>query len=258
MARNEMVESIPLKEFLGISQPTQEILLATIDGLPPLEYWGGTDDQRELFKDTKSLYQMLKFEMARYFEGEGSKIPLLPEGERERVGALRRKYLAWYSVVQLGWEYISHDLDEIGYSLSENGINTPLDALTLNLQMGCAVTMKCGNAPYERFSPSAERNFEKLRLDIERGDRGKKKIDKYNAIAKAKNRELKPYMALLWKMIRICEEHSQYDRTLERELKAYKIAAGDVDRASAYFISRRQGLKGEEWRHGERRPLARG
>jgi hypothetical protein len=251
-----------LGEVLGVRIPPEDQarVLATFDGLPPVKYWVSieTGDQKELFSDVKWFYQALKTELELFFSGQGSNIPSLPEKDRGAMGAMVDKHLAWYAVVQRGWQYIEKDLADEGCSLSENGISSPSDALIDHLNRECALGMSEGWLPYYRFSPSAERKFKKLEIEISMGDHTPKKINRYNSIAKRNSQEANPYMSFSWKIIQICEDHSKHDRSLPRLLKAYKVAQGNVERESAWMLHERQKMKGVEWNRGVKQPLVQG
>lgn len=250
---------------VAFADPKTKALLAFINGLPPVHYWNISaegDSQREHFKDVQCFYQMLKHELELYFGGQASDIPLLTEKDRNAMGHMLNRHLAWYGVVQYAWRYIERDLPDL---LERIRVSNPFEALLYLLQQECDFAMSESTVPYCRFSPSAERSFEKEGRAIEHDfnlskveNPTEKRISKYNGIAKQKNNESKPYFAALTAMFEVCSKRSQDDEPLAKRIALYQEYQADVEQQARRMLSTREGMKGVEWINGQKKSLARG
>lgn len=261
MPRKKKQAPLPITAF---ADRETKALLAFINGLPPVRYWDASaeESQREHFKDVQCFYQMLKRELEFYFSGQASDIPLLAEKDRNAMGHMLNRYLAWYGVVQYAWRYIERDLPDL---LERINVGSPFEALLYRLQQECDFAMVESTAPYYRFSPSAERKFEKESRAIEHDfnfseveNPTEKRINKYNAIAKQKNNETKTHFTALIAMLEVCSKRSQNDEPLAKRMMLYQEYQADVEQQARRMLTTREGMKGVEWINGRKKSLARG
>ena len=251
-----------LGELLGVKMPSndQDNLFRVLDGLPPIVYWAQcrTADQEEHFLDLKQGYQFLKEEIQRYFGGAGSLIPRLEAGDRDFFCALRDRYLAWYTVVQLGWDYIEEELKLVGLTPKDIQASCPGEALIRVLENECAAFTQPAFMPYSRYSVNEDRKLAKTQSAIQRGKASEKAIATYKRKTKQNVRDVERFFQMTHGMVEICEKHSKKVKGLSAAIKRYNQATAYLESEVQRQHHKRNGRKGHEWRNGEKRSLAKG
>lgn len=260
MPRKKKPASQPLGELLGlgVAQKDKEPILRAINGLPPIAYWARcqTTDQAQHYIQMKAGYQFLKEELQRFFGGQGSLMPHLSESDRNFFGALRDRYIAWYSAIQLGWAYITEELKAVGLTPEEVSMGCPGEALVRILENECAGFMQPAFLPYSRYSPSQDRKLSKVQ---KLGDAAEAKDKKRYEAQSAQNfAAIGKFFALTEGMIDVCEKHTSNNKPLKKAVRTYRYSVAELDREILYHHSTRAKRKGHEWKNGIKTELSRG
>lgn len=262
MPRKRRATAQPLGELLGLKVPApdKEAMIRVLDGLPPIAYWAQckTIDQKQHYIQMKQGYQFLKEELQRFFSGQGSLMPRLSEGDRNFFGALRDRYLAWYGVVQTGWKYIEDELSAVGMTAQDIQAGCPGEALIRILENECAGFMQPAFLAYSRYSPSQDRRLTKTQRMIGGGKAEPEEEKRYETQTRQNFEAVSHFFSMTDGMIDICEKHSSKDKPLEKAIKTYRRAVGELDREIQYQHRERLGRKGHEWKSGSKDDLSRG
>lgn len=121
---------------MGIDKSTQEKLVASIEGLPPLTWLNSckTTDQIEHWKLIRQSFQITHLGLKEYFAGQPSTI------KGDLAIAQRAYYLSLYNVIQQGWRHIRIAAEEIGI---ENFPDNPGQGLIKIIELDCAAFFFC-------------------------------------------------------------------------------------------------------------------
>lgn len=249
---------------LLIDEQSKQLMLATVNGLPPLECLANcqTQDQRLHWDSCRRGYRLLKEELEAYFQGRGSQIPFLPNAERRYWGAMRARYLKWYAVAQYGWAHIETGfINNCGTSLSEYSgfsgvaVDSPGKALIRVLEDECLLSLEQAFRPYYRFAPSKYRKLNKRHKRINNGKAKPHEIKRHTSEVKQEFQSATRYLAFSQTCIDFCESQAVNDEELSRLVQDYYEASERVCIAIDAAIHPNKKMVGWEWKNGIRRNM---
>src|SRR4028119_230437 len=206
----------------SIDEPTQEKLLKSLNGLPPLSWLDvcKSQDQVAHWRLVREGFQITFNSLKNYFEGRESSF------QGEFALAQRDYYLSLYGVIQQGWRYIREAAQEAGIKgLPDN----PGEGLIKIIELDCvALFSPC----LEYYEWSADGAYQLYRLG-----RGAREISLDNP-TKSEQLKLKKYSSKLKKMQRpyqeilllknfclaVCLEDGKRDRSLKLKIESFEKA----------------------------------
>ena len=198
----------------------------------------------QAFKEIKAGYQYIKADIKALFAGEAEDIHSLPIDQRDFWGLMSDRYLAWYMVVQRGWQYIESDRRLACFKTA-----TPGEALIQLLEMECQGFMEPAFSERYRFAPSQHRKWAKSEREIAMGkatDQAKKMMQ---ADLTIKGQHLQAF-TFGNICLETCRVNTKGDERLRLALRYYDSVIGALDRTIQSKLHPRKGMRGYEWRNG--------
>lgn len=247
----------------------QTTTLRVIDGLPP----GGcfwqceTDDQKAHWLKLKEFYKRVHQSLKDYFEGKPAQHSRLTPSDREFYGLVRDRYLAFYQVIQWGWNYIETDAEKHGNLEYLKGFaDSPGEALIRVIENECAALMQPAFSPYFRWSSSGIRTLAKLDREASAvvaqpneslSQKDKNKLGTYKHKLKQEKQSTALLMNFWETCIAVCEENRARDVSLRRYLREYRKINGLLDAEILRRCHPSKNVRGEEWQRGQKKVLGR-
>lgn len=254
MPRKKQAKSQPLGELLGVRMPKAEraATLKALDRLPAIFYalLCQTDDQMQAFKEIKAGYQYVKADITALFAGEAEVFYSLPPDQRDFWGLMSDRYLAWYMVVQRGWQHLEAEW-ESDERLAHFRVDSPGAALIQLLNMECDGFMEPAFSERYRFAPSQHRKWAKAERDIARGTATPQAQKAMQTELTIKGLHLQAF-TFGNVCLETCRKNAKGDERLQLALRHYDNVIGALDRTIQKKLHPRQATRGYEWRNGKK------
>jgi uncharacterized protein (DUF1778 family) len=248
--------SQPLGELFGVrmSKDDQQSTLKTLGSLPAFIYalLCQTDDQKQSFIDIKTGYQYIKADMQALFAGEGGVCPGSLK-QRDFWGLMSDRYLAWYVVVQRGWQHLLYEWDT-DERLADLRAPTPGAALVKLLETESQGFLTPAFSDHYRFAPSRHRKLAKDERDVARGTATAKTKRAMDTAINVKGNQLDSFV-FGGCCLDICRSHAKHDERLRLALSHYDAVIGALDREIQKQLHPRKAMQGYEWRDGHKYKL---
>ena len=250
-----------------VSLELQKQTLEALAILPPIDYLLRleTEDQFHHWKDLKDGYSWLEQAFKNYFSGKAANIKGLSPQKLEFYGLYRDYYLAWYGIVQWGWDSIVDYFDDRGVNLADElDISTPGEAFLSIINADCEATMQSCLLPLHRWSPHKTREINSLRCKVEQ-DSKLKQTGKQAQARKKKLQNLEvattswsdDFTFLRRILIAICRMHQEKDATLKRRLKDFDKITAALNANFRAQLHPNKYVSGFEWVGGKKKVLSR-
>ena len=221
-----------------MQEDVQELLLTTVSGLPPDNYWDqcNTPDRQHHWQECRLSFTRLHAALKSFFSGCSSPLNTIPLELQEPFFLWREYYLSLYGLLHEAWEPISDaaSLERLPLPLTPGELLIEL----LHDESDAIFTIAfpewvTGNNNYE-FSPQGEyRSYQeglkvsKLLHSRDLSPPEKQRIDRYHKKEKGKLKRCNRFGVRLFFCLRTAEVAAKKNSYIKRKLKAFNQADAD-------------------------------